>query len=99
MEKLVKKIISIDYHRNGIFGLPFRSVIFESTAGRMLGILIDDSDIGAVGCFVLDIDKLNDNNISQTAADLSAASVAFAVATDAAQAYAIAQATAMRKEE
>lgn len=36
---------------------------------------------------------------SQTAADLSAASVAFAVAADAAQAYAIAQATAMRKEE
>ena len=67
-EKLVKRIIDIDYHRNGIFGQSFCPVIFESTDGkRMVAVVLpkeSDQSIGSIGCFVLDIDKLADGNVA-----------------------------------
>ena len=67
-DKLVKRIVDIDYHRNGIFGQPFYPVTFDNVDGfRMVAIVLpkeSDQSIGSIGCFVLDIDKLAEENIA-----------------------------------
>ena len=49
---MIKRIISIDHHRNGVSGAPFNPVIFEWDGRRMLGIIFSDTEYYAV----LDLD-------------------------------------------
>ncbi len=52
---MVKKILGVTYHRNGICGEPFHLVLFDSTEGEktLLGIL--PASTGEQGrCFVLE---------------------------------------------
>jgi hypothetical protein len=64
MGKAIKNVISMDSHRNGISGVPFNVIVFEATEGmRMVGIVFD-SDGDLPRCAVLDIDKLNNNDVA-----------------------------------
>ena len=62
------KIIEIACHRNGVSGMPFNVVRFDcKDNGRMVGIVLPketDEDTGLVNCFVLNIDKLDEDVIS-----------------------------------
>jgi len=60
------KIISHDYHRNGIAGEGFEVAVFETDEGRFLGILLSEwagEQLGAIPCFVLKMDLLKEENI------------------------------------
>ena len=65
MDKLVKKYIDIDYHRNGIGGEGFHTVLFENEDGqRMVGITFNQGDTAnGILTAVLDVDMLNQENI------------------------------------
>jgi len=65
-DKLVSKVNSIVYHRNGVFGQPFYAVLFESEGRRMLATVLNkeaDTNIGAINCFVVDVDKAAEGNV------------------------------------
>lgn len=65
MGKAIKRVISLDSHRNGISGVPFNVIVFEATEGmRMVGIVFDSQDNRNPMCAVLDIDKLNNNDVA-----------------------------------
>lgn len=65
MGKAIKNVISMDSHRNGVSGVPYNVIVFESTEGmRMVGIVFDSDGDGGPRCAVLDIDKLNSNDVA-----------------------------------
>lgn len=64
-KKLISRVISMDSHRNGISGVPFNVMIFESTDGeKMLGIVFDVNNDRMPSCAVLDINKLNEDDVA-----------------------------------
>jgi hypothetical protein len=57
---MVKKVLKVAHHRNGIGGAPFYVVSFKSTDKQnMVGILFE----GDAECAVLDVDMLKDGVI------------------------------------
>lgn len=61
-----RKVIKLDFHRNGISGLGFYvGIIEDSDKSRKVAIRFPDIDnkIGNIICAVLDIDLLNENII------------------------------------
>ena len=65
MDKYIREITDIAYHRNGVSGVPFVVSIFISKEGnRMVGICFDDDTDHY--CAVLDIDLLYAGNIKFT---------------------------------
>jgi hypothetical protein len=62
MSDIKIKVISMDYHRNGVGGNPFYVVLFTSKdgdKGTMLGIVFPEKDSVAV----LGVDKLTNGDI------------------------------------
>ena len=61
MEKCVKKIIEASFHRNGVGGLGFYAILFESPKnGKMFATLFDE----AGACAVTQISELVKDNIA-----------------------------------
>jgi len=58
-EKLVTKVIDIQYHRNGIMGEGFHVILFKSGKQNMMGVVFEDNNY----CAVFDTDMLKDSNI------------------------------------
>ncbi len=64
------KLITQDYHRNGISGTGFHVAIFEDDSNkgaRMVGIVLPrecDEAYGLINCFVFDLDKLATGDIA-----------------------------------
>jgi tetrahydromethanopterin S-methyltransferase subunit E len=55
MEKSIDKIIKISYHRNGVTGVPFYVILFESLKQKMVAIVHEED--GYVS--ILDVELLN----------------------------------------
>lgn len=61
MEKLVTSIEKIEYHRNGVGGIGFSVVLFESEGDSMIGFVFEDSP----GCVaVMRRDDITEGRIS-----------------------------------
>lgn len=59
----LKRILAIDYHRNGIGGAPFHAILFEDggeEGSRKLAVIFDQPD----HCAVLDVAKLAAGDIA-----------------------------------
>ena len=64
-KKAISRVISMDSHRNGISGVPFNIMIFESAEGeKMLGIVFDVNNDRMPSCAVVNIDKLNEDDVA-----------------------------------
>lgn len=61
---MIKKVIDVAHHRNGISGTPFSVVLFidKETGEKFVGILPDD-DENTSNAFVLSVDRLSQDNI------------------------------------
>lgn len=61
IEKCVKKVIDVSYHRNGIGGIGFYAILFDNPKqGRMFAALFDEDGY----CAVSKISMLADNDIA-----------------------------------
>lgn len=62
--KMIKNIIGVSYHRNGVQGTPFNVVLFTDshTGEKMVGI-IPAFDKNPNNAFVLSVDKMVQDNI------------------------------------
>jgi hypothetical protein len=64
-----KELLSLDYHRNGVGGLPFWVALVKETEDGEERIMLvirnkeADKDTGAVVCFALDVKKLTEGDI------------------------------------
>jgi hypothetical protein len=63
--KMIKKIIAVDHHRNGVCGTGFNVVLFKDreTRENFVGIL-PDGDENKWNSFVLSVDRLAAGNIA-----------------------------------
>jgi hypothetical protein len=62
--KMIKKIIDVAHHRNGVCGTPFDVVLFtdKDTGQKMVGIVPND-DENTRNAFVLSVDRMVQDNI------------------------------------
>jgi len=58
-EKLVTKVIAIDYHRNGISGAGFHVILFKSGKQKMMGVVFEEGGY----CAIFDVNKLTAGDI------------------------------------
>lgn len=63
--KMIKKVIDVAYHRNGISGTGFHVVLFidRETKQKMIGVVVT-GDNNPHNAFVLSVDKLADDDIA-----------------------------------
>ena len=62
--KMIKKVIDVAHHRNGVSGTSFEVVLFvdKDTGEKFIGIL-PDCDENTNNAFVLSVDRLAQDNI------------------------------------
>jgi len=62
--KMIKKVIDIAHHRNGISGTSFNVVLFidRETKEKFVGI-VPDEDENSFNSFVLSVDRMGKDNI------------------------------------
>jgi hypothetical protein len=65
MKKMIKKVIAVNHHRNGIGGTGFSVVLFidRSTKEKFVGIVVDD-DKNPWNSIVLSVDRLTEDDIA-----------------------------------
>lgn len=64
-DKLIKKVIAVDYHRNGVGGTGFNVVLFidRETKEKFIGI-VSSQDDNPWNAFVLSVDRLAKGDIA-----------------------------------
>src|SRR5574341_2169060 len=63
----LSRLVSIDYHRNGVCGLGFHVLIIRDEDRKMLVVRFDksaDNDTGSVVCAAFDLAELGKDNIA-----------------------------------
>jgi len=65
MSNMIEKVLSVDYHRNGVMGTPFNVVLFvDKESGENFVGIVPSQDENERNAFVLSVDKMANGDIA-----------------------------------